>query len=211
MSLSLSVEPNPPRQGPSVLSVLLTDGDGGTVEGAQVDVKAQMPRMAQMSSLRVRTLPAKDGSYEAPFNWTMAGDWLVSVTVTLAGGEMISGDFDLAVERLVSAGKGADHAPARIPNGTASIHITSPEDGAIFKSGEDVRIVVDYQNFEIGEHGNHWHVYINGRSSRMIMSKINDTVLRNLEPGKNELSTYLSVGTHEELEDGSSVTIIVEP
>jgi hypothetical protein len=39
-----------------------------------------------------------DGVYELPFEWTMAGDWTVEVTVELTNGETATQSFDLSVE-----------------------------------------------------------------------------------------------------------------
>ena len=38
-----------------------------------------------------------DGVYRIPFEWTMAGDWFVDVTVTLADGREVVQRFDLSV------------------------------------------------------------------------------------------------------------------
>jgi hypothetical protein len=34
-------------------------------------------------------------------------------------------------------------------------------------------------------------------------------VIRGLEPGRHEIAVYLSIDTHEELEDGDAITIEV--
>jgi hypothetical protein len=38
-----------------------------------------------------------DGRYTVPLGWTMAGDWQVTVTVTLADGQQVEQTFDQEV------------------------------------------------------------------------------------------------------------------
>ncbi len=99
----------------------------------------------------------------------------------------------------------------RIPTeGGATITITSPEDGATFSTLDQVLVEVDVENFELGEDGNHWHVYVDGVSFGMVMGGNTDQALPGLEPGEHEISVFMSIGTHEEYEDGDSITIVVE-
>lgn len=98
----------------------------------------------------------------------------------------------------------------RIPNeGGATISIISPEDGTTFGTLDQVLIEVEVENFELGVNDNHWHVYVDGVSFGMVMGGNTDQALPGLEPGEHEVSVFLSIGTHEEYEDGDSVTIIV--
>ena len=98
----------------------------------------------------------------------------------------------------------------RVPNNGASISLISPADGATFKSGEEVMVEVEVENITVGESGNHWHIYVDDHSWGMIMGRNTDEVLRGLEPGFHEIAVYLSIETHEELEDGDSVRITIE-
>lgn len=103
-----------------------------------------------------------------------------------------------------------EHAQeARIPNDGAAIRIISPEDGTAIKEGDDLVIVVETENFTLGEDGSHWHIYVDGQSYGMIVGGDLDHVLRGLDPGQHEISTYLSIGTHEELEEGATITVTV--
>ncbi|MEZ4590890.1 MAG: hypothetical protein R3D55_07065 [Chloroflexota bacterium] len=99
----------------------------------------------------------------------------------------------------------------RIPNeGGATITITSPAEGATFSTLDQVLVEVDVANFTLGENDNHWHVYVDGVSYGMVMGGNTDQALPGLEPGEHEISVFMSLGTHEEYEDGDSVTIVVE-
>jgi hypothetical protein len=104
-----------------------------------------------------------------------------------------------------------DTEPGRVPNeGGAAITITSPADGATFSTLDQVLVEVEVENFELGADGNHWHVYVDDVSFGMVMGGNTDQALPGLDPGEHEVSVYLSLGSHEEYEDGDSVTIIVE-
>ena len=104
-----------------------------------------------------------------------------------------------------------DHAEDRIPNeGGATITITSPEDGATFSTLDQVLVEVSVANFDLGADGNHWHVYVDGVSYGMVMGGNTDQALPGLEPGEHEISVFMSIGSHEEYEDGDSVMIMVE-
>lgn len=100
----------------------------------------------------------------------------------------------------------------RIPNENgATITITSPEDGATFNVLDQVIVEVDVKNFALGENDDHWHVYVDDVSFGMVLGGNTDQALAGLEPGEHEISVYLSLGsTHEEYEDGDSITITIE-
>jgi hypothetical protein len=102
-----------------------------------------------------------------------------------------------------------DESLERVPNNGAAIDIVSPAEGATFNTGDEVTVEVEVENFTLGE-GNHWHIYVDGSSWGMVMGENTDDTMRGLEPGEHEISVYLSIDTHEELEDGDAVTIVVE-
>jgi hypothetical protein len=97
----------------------------------------------------------------------------------------------------------------RIPNNGAVVRIVSPATGDTFARGEEVLVEIETENFPLGEDGNHWHLYVNGESWGMIMGANNTDVLRGLPAGEHEVFVYLSIATHEDLEDGDAVTIII--
>ncbi|MCB0210367.1 MAG: FixH family protein [Anaerolineae bacterium] len=213
MTMNFEVEPNPPAVGPSHLTVLLTDDSGLPIDGANIDIKADMNHDG-MQPLRAKTKTGADGAYGMPFKWTMAGNWTVTVTAALPDGQVAERQFDFAVEEAMEM-EPAEHAhsdhshPKRLPNGDAVVRIISPEDGASFETGSDVTIEIETESFKLGEEGNHWHLYVDDQPGRMIMGEINDAILRNLEPGHHHISAYLSVGSHEDLEEGAAIAITV--
>jgi hypothetical protein len=213
VNVAFEIDPNPPGVGPSQLVVKLSDASGAPVDGATVEVEGNMSH-AGMQPLRARFRAGEAGTYEAPFSWTMAGDWTLTVTATLPGGQVAERQFNVTVEEGMSHKHEEEHAEEhatteRIPNDGAVIRLVSPEDGAVFNQEDEIKVEIEYEDFELGEDNNHWHIYVDGASPRMIMGKMTEAVLRDLESGQHEISVYLSVGTHEDLEDGAAVTISV--
>ena len=102
-----------------------------------------------------------------------------------------------------------DHSVGRVPNNGSVIRIVSPADGAEIEVGSDIVVEVETENFELGEEGRHWHIFVDGQSRGMIMGHDFDEVLRGLEPGEHEIATTMSIDTHEELEEGDSITITI--
>ncbi len=96
----------------------------------------------------------------------------------------------------------------RVPNNGAAVHIVSPADGETFKVGDEVTVEIELEEFELGD-GNHWHIYVDGSSWGMVMGENMDDTLRGLEAGEHEIAVYLSIDTHEELEDGDAIMIVV--
>lgn len=58
--------------------------------------------------------------------------------------------------------------------------------------------------------GNHWHVYVDGMTMGMIIGSDYNYALRGVELGEHQISVFLSPESHEELEDGAFVDIVVE-
>jgi len=100
-------------------------------------------------------------------------------------------------------------AKDRLPNNGARIRIRSPLDGEDFAEGENVVVEVQVDDFELGADGRHWHIYVNGESWGMVTGGDTDQVVRDLKPGIFEISVFLTLRNHEELEDGDAVAITV--
>jgi ABC-type Fe3+-hydroxamate transport system substrate-binding protein len=104
-----------------------------------------------------------------------------------------------------------EHDEERIANPDgAAITILTPEDGATFKTGDEVIVEVQVDNFALGENDNHWHVYVDGTSWGMVMGGNTSQSLQGIEAGEHEIATYLAGGDHIEFEDGSTIHIVVE-
>lgn len=99
----------------------------------------------------------------------------------------------------------------RIPNENgAAVHIVAPAAGDVFQHGDQIIVEIETENFDITQEGYHWHVFVDGKSWGMVMGGNADQPLNGVEPGEHEIAVFLSIPTHEEYEEGDSVTITVE-
>jgi hypothetical protein len=210
VTVSLEVNPDPPAVGQSSLTVKLGTSDGSAVDGAMVMVDGNMDHEG-MQPLHAMFKEQGAGVYQSPFSWTMEGDWVMDVTVTLENGQEITKSFEMTVDGM------GDHdhdeemmMPNRVPNNGAKVQIISPVDGATFKSGDEIVIQVATENFDLTRDGNHWHIYVDEHTTLMIMGGMTETTLRDLSVGQHEIAVYLSNGNHEDLEDGAIITITIE-
>ncbi len=96
VQIELAVDPASPAVGPARLLVTLTGPDGQPIDGATVEVEGNMTH-AGMTPVFVQTTASEQGRYTVPFEWTMAGDWIVTVRVTLPGGEQVRREFPVRV------------------------------------------------------------------------------------------------------------------
>ena len=95
LTLSPAVDTTP-VMGPYAWTITLTNDDGTPVEDAAVTVRGDMNH-AGMVPVESSATDEGQGTYTADFEWTMAGDWIVTVTATLADGRVKSATFDYTV------------------------------------------------------------------------------------------------------------------
>ncbi len=208
VQIEVQVSPQPPAVGPAHLQIQLLDSGGHPLAAEKVSLEAAMSG-PEMPPVKALARPAGDGRYEAPFRWSMPGQWTLTVAAVLSGGQTVTRQVNLDVAP-------ADNQSAAnrvlVPNHGAAIHLESPPDGAVFAAGQVVPVRVSVENFTLGEDGNHWHVYVDGQPQRMIMGNILTAELPDLPPGEHTISVYLSNGEHADLAEGDSVRIeIAEP
>lgn len=88
----------PPLVGEGTVAVSVTDtATGEPVNDATVAVKGDMTH-AGMTPVLAETSRGQEGVYKMPFTWTMSGDWIVTVTATLADGTQATRAFDVLVD-----------------------------------------------------------------------------------------------------------------
>jgi len=119
-------------------------------------------------------------------------------------------DMDHAAMDQADSMAGMDHgAEGRkfVPNDGAEVHIMSPKNEAVFNHQDGVPVIIATTNFTIGEDGRHWHIYVDG-DPIMVMGGTT-FVLQDLAPGAHEIEVFLSLGTHEDLQQGDKVSITV--
>lgn len=96
INIQLAVDPEPPQTGESTLIVTLTDGQGAPVTNAAVAVRGDMTH-AGMEPVTGEASEEGNGVYRVPFEWTMGGDWIVTVTVGLPDGKTTDEAFNFTI------------------------------------------------------------------------------------------------------------------
>lgn len=84
VNIAVSTNPNPPVMGDLELVFIITDADGNPIEGATVDVSADHTDMSGMGMSGVATEQG-DGRYAIKANFSMSGNWLLTVYVRKDG------------------------------------------------------------------------------------------------------------------------------
>lgn len=83
------------------LTVMLTDAAGAPITDATVAVEGNMNHAGMVPVLAAGVTDdadgAADGRYQLPFGFTMLGDWIITVDVTLADGGTVSRDLPINV------------------------------------------------------------------------------------------------------------------
>jgi hypothetical protein len=97
VDMTIVFEPTPPEVGPATLIVTMTDAQGTPIDDAHLQVKGDMSH-AGMQPVLAEVEDGTNGRYETPFEWTMAGDWILTLTATLPDGRTAARQFDLTVE-----------------------------------------------------------------------------------------------------------------
>ncbi|MFA9489910.1 MAG: FixH family protein [Anaerolineales bacterium] len=96
VNIELTVDPSPATIGEATLYFELRDAQGQRIEGASLSAKGDMSHAGMMPVLG-DSEEIGDGKYSIPFEWTMAGDWILTVTGELPDGMSINRTFELTV------------------------------------------------------------------------------------------------------------------
>lgn len=96
VTITLETLPDPAVAGEATLIVTLAGADGIPIEEASLNVKGDMSH-AGMAPVLAAASSGPGGVYELPFQWTMPGDWIVTVEATLPGGSTVTERFELSV------------------------------------------------------------------------------------------------------------------
>ena len=94
--IDLVITPQPPKVGDATLNVTVTHGQQ-PLAGVQVAVRGDMTHAGMAPVLGSAKTDAQ-GKMSLPFKWSMAGDWIVTITVTLADNSQVAQDFNVTVQ-----------------------------------------------------------------------------------------------------------------
>lgn len=97
-AVNIAYEPNdnPGMTGGGTVTITLTDAGGGPITDAVVQVVGNMAH-GGMTPISGKGEHTKNGQYVLSMDWTMTGDWQVTVIVTLPHGRQFEQTFDQQV------------------------------------------------------------------------------------------------------------------
>jgi hypothetical protein len=94
VSIEHEVTPRPPRVGPARIALRVSDAAGRPLSGARVRLEGNMSH-AGMRPVFGEARESGPGRYESALEFTMGGDWVILVRLTLPDGREIERQFDV--------------------------------------------------------------------------------------------------------------------
>ena len=94
VSVEHEVRPDPPRVGTAAVTLRVADAAGRPLSGARVSLEANMTH-AGMRPVFGEARESEPGRYQSDLAFTMGGDWVVLVRLTLPDGRKIERQFDV--------------------------------------------------------------------------------------------------------------------
>ncbi len=96
VSIAAVFSPDPPKQGPEAITIMLKERNGNPLRGAAVTIAPSMPKM----TMTAPTLTARDkgdGTYVSQTNLNYATQWVFSVTA-ISNGKTTTARFSKQVK-----------------------------------------------------------------------------------------------------------------
>ena len=94
LTVAHEVAPDPPRVGTATITLRVADAAGRPLSGARVSLEGNMSHPG-MRPVFGEARELEPGRYESPLEFTMGGDWVVLVRLTLPDGRKIERQFDV--------------------------------------------------------------------------------------------------------------------
>lgn len=88
LTITMEVTPNPPTVGMTTIDLQVLETNGQPVEGARVEVEGSMTH-AGMTPETATADELAPGRYRAMVPLSMSGDWLITVAVRMADGQVV--------------------------------------------------------------------------------------------------------------------------
>lgn len=86
------IAPLPPQVGPATITVRLTDAANRPINMARIELEGHMTH-AGMSPVFGAATELEPGRYQAPLEFTMAGDWIILLHIALPDGTESESEF----------------------------------------------------------------------------------------------------------------------
>ena len=100
LSVNLRVLPTAASVGEAEFLIDVADAEGRPVSPQRVDVRGDMDHAGMQPVLR-DDVQGSGGQYRVPFEWTMAGDWTVTVKLSFDDDSSLEKTFEVSVSEAV--------------------------------------------------------------------------------------------------------------
>lgn len=94
VTIEHEISPQPARVGIAAIRLKLKDKDGKTLPRARVELEGNMTHPG-MSPVNGETRETAPGEYDGSLQFTMAGDWIILVNITLADGQRVQRQIEV--------------------------------------------------------------------------------------------------------------------
>jgi YtkA-like len=94
VAMQCEISPQPARVGPTTVTLRLADGAARQITRARVVLEADMTHPG-MSPVFGETKEVDPGRYQGRIDFTMAGDWVILLHITLADGQNLKRQVDV--------------------------------------------------------------------------------------------------------------------
>ena len=94
LSVDFEISPQPPRAGPATITLRISGSDGKPMSGVSVRLEGNMTHAGMAPSFGTAE-EISPGRYRAPFDFSMGGDWIILVHLTLPNREKLERQFDV--------------------------------------------------------------------------------------------------------------------
>lgn len=92
LSAQIAISPQEPKEGPATIAVSLKNAAGAPASKAVVKIEGNMSH-AGMKPVFAEAKETDPGQYRADFQFTMPGDWFITVTVKTPDGDRLEQQF----------------------------------------------------------------------------------------------------------------------
>jgi hypothetical protein len=94
MTVEADVTPRPTRVGPVTIDFKIKDATGKPVSSAQAKLEANMTHPG-MTPVFADAREVTVGEYSCPLELSMAGDWVVTIHITLPDGQKLERELEI--------------------------------------------------------------------------------------------------------------------
>ena len=94
LTFAHEISPQPPRVGKVTITLNIKDTSGAPVSAARLNFEGNMSH-AGMAPVFTGASETAPGRYQSSMELSMAGDWIVTVHVTLSDGRKLDHEFEI--------------------------------------------------------------------------------------------------------------------